>query len=622
MGASSSKGPSRADHLPPHGMRCLGVTLEICDLLDETATKKGKLTGDALRPRIERIRALVALWGQVDTELAQLTGEAVLTVAAAVSQFEEKLYKCLHRAGKLKKAKLMPQWKLSAKVDHILQDIEDAHFVFRGVLLHTLGKDFPAPAFPGATGRLPRMAMTQAPPSPSINIAAVQPSYDALVTAAEKGDVNAAAMLGDMHRKGSPPATLDAALAMQWFFKAAEGGQTAAQHTLGQMAESGEGISTGPDMGAAAAWYEKSALGGFPAGMADWAYFLEKGIFVQQWFKMGAAGGNISAASNLGMCYEEGIGVQADIDMAKACYKQAAAAGHVKARTNLGYVAMKRQQYSKATTHFKVAADAGDEDAMYCLACLMQGQRGPFGDSVPMKGRNSSGDRLMWSSAEKGDARAQYWAAAQHQENGNDMDAQAWLQKAAAQGHQDALAALQASNGRPASALRRGLSPAERKGSASPTALGYRPAGGLGWEITARSPVKPRAQTLRTPNRTSSLLSSPMNHQTSLTRSNRARSPSADIMPATKSRYGQGAFASRSRGSPEVMRGADAELDFNANIVQVHSDAIQSGLETIKKLLDGRTGSAHIMEDDDEDDEEFFEQLEMEDSFNHRPIAV
>lgn len=40
------------------------------------------------------IQALVALWGQVDTELAQLTGEAVLTVAAAVSQFEEKLYKC------------------------------------------------------------------------------------------------------------------------------------------------------------------------------------------------------------------------------------------------------------------------------------------------------------------------------------------------------------------------------------------------------------------------------------------------------------------------------------------------------------------------------------------------
>ena len=30
--------------------------MQICDLLDATATKRGKLTGDALRPRIERIR--------------------------------------------------------------------------------------------------------------------------------------------------------------------------------------------------------------------------------------------------------------------------------------------------------------------------------------------------------------------------------------------------------------------------------------------------------------------------------------------------------------------------------------------------------------------------------------
>ena len=30
--------------------------LQICDCLDAAATKKGKLTGDALRPRIERVR--------------------------------------------------------------------------------------------------------------------------------------------------------------------------------------------------------------------------------------------------------------------------------------------------------------------------------------------------------------------------------------------------------------------------------------------------------------------------------------------------------------------------------------------------------------------------------------
>ena len=30
--------------------------VQICDLLDAAAVKKGKLTGDALRPKIERIR--------------------------------------------------------------------------------------------------------------------------------------------------------------------------------------------------------------------------------------------------------------------------------------------------------------------------------------------------------------------------------------------------------------------------------------------------------------------------------------------------------------------------------------------------------------------------------------
>lgn len=47
-------------------------------------------------------------------------------------------------------------------------------------------------------------------------------------------------------------------------------------------------------------------------------------------------------------------GVPADQDMAKECYKQAAAAGHVRARTNLGYLAMRRHQHSKALTHFQV----------------------------------------------------------------------------------------------------------------------------------------------------------------------------------------------------------------------------------------------------------------------------
>ena len=56
--------------------------------------------------------------------------------------------------------------------------------------------------------------------------------------------------------------------------------------------------------------------------------------------------------------------------------------------------------------------------------------------------------------------------------------------------------------------------------------------------------------------------------------------------------------------------------------MQVHSDAIQAGLETIKKLLDGRITPAA---EDDDDDDVFFENLEQEldlDNYDHHAIAA
>lgn len=87
---------------------------------------------------------------------------------------------------------------------------------------------------------------------------------------------------GDMHRRGTPPAAQDLALALQYLTQAADGGHLAAAHSLGTMAESGEGITGGPDVGAAAAWYQVAAEGGHPSGMADYAYFVEHGHGVAQ----------------------------------------------------------------------------------------------------------------------------------------------------------------------------------------------------------------------------------------------------------------------------------------------------------------------------------------------------
>ena len=45
----------------------------------------------------------------------------------------------------------------------------------------------------------------------------------------------------------------------------------------GVMAEAGEGLAA-PDASAAALAYKNSALGSHPAGMADYAFFLENGL--------------------------------------------------------------------------------------------------------------------------------------------------------------------------------------------------------------------------------------------------------------------------------------------------------------------------------------------------------
>lgn len=45
----------------------------------------------------------------------------------------------------------------------------------------------------------------------------------------------------------------------------------------GVMAEAGEGLAA-PDALAAALAYKQSALGSYPAGMADYAFFLENGL--------------------------------------------------------------------------------------------------------------------------------------------------------------------------------------------------------------------------------------------------------------------------------------------------------------------------------------------------------
>ncbi len=98
---------------------------------------------------------------------------------------------------------------------------------------------------------------------------------------ADKGDVQAQAMVGFMYANGLG-VSRDYAQALEWTRRAADQGDAKAQHNLGVMYENGTGVQQ--DFTKAASLYEKAA-----------------------------AKGDVSATSNLGLLYIQGRGVKKDL---------------------------------------------------------------------------------------------------------------------------------------------------------------------------------------------------------------------------------------------------------------------------------------------------------------------
>ncbi|MFC7337789.1 tetratricopeptide repeat protein [Haloferula chungangensis] len=85
------------------------------------------------------------------------------------------------------------------------------------------------------------------------------------------------------------------------------------------------------------------------------------------WFSRSASGGYPQGAHNLGVLYEQGLGVPKNFDHAGRLYTQAANAGHAEASTRLGrlYAAGlgTKQDQSRAWALFSLAVKRGDENA-------------------------------------------------------------------------------------------------------------------------------------------------------------------------------------------------------------------------------------------------------------------
>lgn len=89
-------------------------------------------------------------------------------------------------------------------------------------------------------------------------------------------------------------------------------------------------------------------------------------------FKLATSHSHASAAYNLGVCYEEGIGIKKNLKMAYECYLLASSLGHAKASYNVGVyhargLADLPKNRKAARQYFREAAKLGLNEANKAL---------------------------------------------------------------------------------------------------------------------------------------------------------------------------------------------------------------------------------------------------------------
>ncbi len=198
--------------------------------------------------------------------------------------------------------------------------------------------------------------------------------------------------------------------AMTWLRRAAEQGLAEAQFELGRKFLDGVGVEKRVDDGIK--WLKLSAKQNFKSAIdllqtrfpnqivltkeeADQARSsFNKGLGhllgqeglekdpdkAVQYFLEAAEIGSVDAQWNLGLLYNEGIGVERSGEEAKYWFEKAAKAGHARAQFNLSIMYMTgdgaEEDIDKAADYMKLSADAGFVDAAFGLAELYSVGRG------------------------------------------------------------------------------------------------------------------------------------------------------------------------------------------------------------------------------------------------------
>lgn len=154
-------------------------------------------------------------------------------------------------------------------------------------------------------------------------------AYDEWLPLARGGDPAAQRNIGHLYRRGQG-VPQDAAVAVNWYTRAAEAGLARAQANLANMYLRGEGVLR--DERAAAVWFQRAAMDG-----------------------------HTISQFNLGLMYQQGLGVAADLTKAMGWFSRAAEDGHGKSAETLA--ALQARGISPAPEGDLHAEPFGDETA-------------------------------------------------------------------------------------------------------------------------------------------------------------------------------------------------------------------------------------------------------------------
>ena len=234
--------------------------------------------------------------------------------------------------------------------------------------------------------------------------------FERLLKAAERGDADAQLFLAIVYNNGyfyEKVIKRDVKKAIEWLTKSAEQGLATAQYYLGVMYEHSYDITR--DLKMAVEWYIKASENGYSEAnraLGDSYYDNKDYKEAFERYMITAENGYIDAQYRLGVMYKNGYYVKKDDKKAFEWYTIATQNGHATAQNNLAYMYEHghyvKQNYKKAVELYTQAAEQGDKYAQYNL-----------------------GRMYYYGKVEKDETKAINW----------------W-KKAAAQGHEDAKAAL------------------------------------------------------------------------------------------------------------------------------------------------------------------------------------